>query len=126
MSRVWTFAIVAILAASLRGQNVGPGAQRPPFRSSVDVIGMNVTVTDASRRYVTDLERQDFKVFEDGRLQELAFFQKSGIPLELALLLDTSASMEQSLPVAQEAAVGFVRALGPGDLASLLEFNSQS
>jgi Ca-activated chloride channel homolog len=86
---------------------------------------MNVTVTDASRKYVTDLERQDFQVFEDGRPQELAFFQKSGLALALALLMDTSASMDQNLAVAQEAAVGFVRALGPTDVASVVDFNSR-
>jgi Ca-activated chloride channel family protein len=128
VSRVYAFALVATLMISarpIRGENPGAGAQRPPFRSSVDVIAMNVTVTDASRRYVTDLERQDFQVFEDGRPQELAFFQKSGLPLALALLIDTSASMDQNLAVAQEAAVGFVRALGPDDVASVVDFNSR-
>jgi Ca-activated chloride channel homolog len=107
------------------GQNPVTGGQRAPFRSGVDVIAMSVTVTDASRRYVTDLDRQDFQIFEDGRPQQLTFFQKTGIPLALALLVDTSASMDQSLPVAQEAAVGFVRALGPADVASLIDFDSR-
>ena len=62
---------------------------------------MNVTVTDASRRYVTDLDQQDFHIFEDGRPQQVTFFQKSGLPLALALLMDTSASMERNLAVAQ-------------------------
>jgi len=86
---------------------------------------MNVTVTDAAHRYVTDLERQDFHVFEDGRPQQVTFFQKSSLPLALALLLDTSASMELNLAVAQEAAVGFVRALGPTDVASVIDFDTR-
>jgi Ca-activated chloride channel family protein len=129
MLRVYVFAmVVAILTVMGRpidGQNADAGVQRSPFRSSVDVVALNVTVTDASRRYVTDLDGQDFQVFEDGRRQDLAFFRKDNLQMALALLIDTSASMEQSLPVAQEAAVGFVRALGPGDLASLVEFNSR-
>ena len=59
---------------------------------------LNVTVTDESRRYVTDLEQHDFEIFEDGRKQELMFFQKSGVPLALVLLLDTSASMQEQPP----------------------------
>jgi Ca-activated chloride channel family protein len=125
---VWAFTVLATLAVGLRpmvGQNPSPGGQRSPYRTSVDVIAMSVTVTDASRRYVTDLDRQDFQIFEDGRPQQVTFFQKRSLPLALALLIDTSASMEQSLGVAQEAAVGFVRALGPADVASAIDFNSR-
>ncbi len=86
---------------------------------------MNVTVTDASRRYVTDLDRQDFQIFEDGRPQQVTFFRKGSLPLALALLIDTSASMDQNLDVAQEAAVGFVRALAPQDVASVIDFDTR-
>lgn len=127
MPRAVVLAILATLivgAPSMDGQNAA-GSQRPPFRSSVDVIAMNVTLTDASRRYVTDLDRQDFQVFEDGRPQQVTFFQRSSLPLALALLIDTSASMELNLAVAQEAAVGFVRALGPADIASVIDFDTR-
>jgi Ca-activated chloride channel homolog len=125
MSRIGVLAVLATLigsAPTLRGQNAG--GQRSPFRAGVDVISMNVTVTDASRHYVTDLDRQDFQIFEDGRPQQMTFFQKSNLPLALALLIDTSASMEPNLEVAQEAAVGFVRALSPGDVASVIDFDT--
>ena len=98
--------------------------QRSRFRTGVDVVSLNVTVSDESHRYVTDLGRNDFEIFEDGRKQELTFFQKTGVPLALVLLLDTSASMEGSLPVAQEAAIGFARELGPSDQASVIDFDS--
>jgi Ca-activated chloride channel family protein len=86
---------------------------------------MNVTATDSSRRYVTDLDRQDFQIFEDGRPQQVTFFRRSSLPLALALLIDTSASMEPNLGVAQEAAVGFIRALGPEDIASVIDFDTR-
>ena len=127
MPRSWVI-VAAVLVIGLRsadGQDAGPGAQRTPFRSSVDVIAMNVTATDASRRYVTDLDRQDFQIFEDGRPQQVTFFRKSSLPLALALLIDTSASMEPNLGVAQEAAVGFIRALGPEDIASVIDFDTR-
>ena len=102
-----------------------PIDRQTPYRSHVDVIGMNVTVTDGSRHYVRDLKREDFQVFEDGRLQQVTFFQKDSLPLALSLLIDTSASMSDTLPIAQEAAVGFVRTLGAADVASIIGFETK-
>ncbi len=125
MLRGSAVALIATLVVSLRGQSADPDVRQQPFRSNVDVIGMNVTVTDAARRYVTDLDKQDFQILEDGRPQQVTFFRKSSLPLALALLLDTSASMETNLAVAQDAAVGFVRALGPNDVASVIDFDTR-
>jgi Ca-activated chloride channel family protein len=116
VSRLCAFAIVAALF-SLQ--------ERTPFRSGVDVIAMNVTVTDTSRRYVSGLTAEDFQIFEDGRPQRVTFFQQASLPLALALLIDTSASMELSLPVAQEAAIGFVRELNSTDVASVIDFDTR-
>lgn len=124
----WILAIVAAVIVGTHptnGQTSAAGAQRPAFRGSVDVVTLNVTVTDGSRHYVTNLERTDFLVLEDGRKQELTYFQRTGLPLALALLIDTSASMEDSLPIAQDAAVGFVRELSPADVASVIDFDSR-
>jgi Ca-activated chloride channel homolog len=118
-------AILVIGLSPLDGQTLVSGAQRAPFRGGVDVVGMNVTVTDGARHYVTDLDRQDFQIFEDGRPQQVTFFRRSSLPLALALLIDTSASMEPNLSVAQAAAVGFVRALGPEDVASVIDFDTR-
>lgn len=85
---------------------------------------MSVTVTDRAGRYVSDLDTKDFQVFEDGRREEVIFFQKRSLPLALTLLMDTSASMGTQLRVAQEAAVGFVQALEPADVASVIDFNA--
>ncbi len=58
MLRGSAVALIATLVVSLRGQSADPDVRQQPFRSNVDVIGMNVTVTDAARRYVTDLDKQ--------------------------------------------------------------------
>jgi Ca-activated chloride channel homolog len=115
-----------VIAAYVLGSGVGPAAQDhgSRFRTDVDVVPLNVTVTDGARRYVTDLDRGEFEIFEDGRKQELAFFQKTALPLALVLLLDTSASMAQSLTVAQQAAIEFANELGPADLASVIDFDT--
>ena len=111
-------------SAPARGVIESSQVQRPVIRGGVDAVALNVTATDPGRHYVTDLARDDFLIFEDGRRQDLTFFQKTGLPLALVLLLDTSASMNQSLAVAQEAAIGFARQLGPSDLASVIDFDS--
>jgi Ca-activated chloride channel family protein len=87
-------------------------------------VSLNVTVTDGAH-YVGDLTREDFQVFEDGVHQEITYFSRANLPVALALLIDTSASMESRLPTAQEAAIGFARRLRPQDLAEIVDFDSR-
>ena len=86
---------------------------------------MNVIVTEGGGKYVTDLAPEDFNVFEDGVKQEVTFFNKSNLPIALALLLDTSASMDVKLSTAQAAAIGFAKRLRPQDLAEVIDFDSR-
>jgi Ca-activated chloride channel homolog len=102
-----------------------PARQSPSFKAGVDLVSLNVTVSDNGARYVTDLEQSDFQVFEDGVLQDVTFFNKTNLPIALGLLLDTSASMESRLPIAQEAAIGFARKLRTQDLAEVIDFDSR-
>jgi VWFA-related protein len=88
-------------------------------------VSLTVTVTDGANRFVTDLDRPDFSVFEDGVRQEITFFNRRQQPIALSLLLDTSASMEQHLPTLQTAAMNFVRRLKPNDLAQVIDFDSR-
>ncbi|MEX2661597.1 MAG: VWA domain-containing protein [Vicinamibacterales bacterium] len=100
-------------------------AQQPPkLRSGVELVSLNVSVT-AAGKYITDLEQAEFEVFEDGAKQTVTFFSRKQQPIALAILLDTSNSMEGKLGTAQEAAVGFARRLTPEDVAEVIEFNSQ-
>ena len=111
----------AALAASIA---VLSAQQQPSFRAGVDVVSLNVTVMEG-QKYVTDLNQADFSVYEDGVKQEITFFNKSNLPIALALLLDTSASMESKLQTAQEAAIGFAKKLRPQDLAEVIDFDSR-
>ena len=105
-------------------QAPAPAGQQPSFRAGVDLVSLNVTVTDGTR-YVTDLQGENFSVFEDGVKQDVTFFSRTNLPIALVMLLDTSASMELKLPVAQEAAIGFARRLRPQDLAEVVDFDSR-
>jgi Ca-activated chloride channel family protein len=99
--------------------------QRPSFRAGVELVSLNVTVTDPSGHFLTDLDQGDFQVFEDGAQQQVTFFNRSNLSIALSILLDTSASMESKLETAQEAAIGFVRRLRPQDLAQVVDFDSR-
>ena len=98
--------------------------QAPAFRAGVELVSLNVTVTEGTH-YVTDLTQDDFSVFEDGVKQDVTFFNSAHLPIALALLLDTSASMDTKLPTAQEAAIGFAKRLREQDLAEVIDFDSR-
>lgn len=119
MTRHSSIAVI-VLAAALAA--VPALAQR--FRAGIDVVSLGVTVIGPGDRYVTDLEQGEFEVFEDGVLQNLSFFSRLQMPIALAILLDTSASMEEKLLTAQAAAIGFVNRLRPGDIAEVIDFDS--
>jgi Ca-activated chloride channel family protein len=102
-----------------------PPVPQTPFRAGIDLVSLNVTVSDGTARYVTDLSDDDFSVFEDGVKQDVTFFNRTNLPVALALLIDTSASMEAKLQTAQEAAIGFAKRLRPQDLAEVVDFDSR-
>ena len=115
--------VALVSAVALAGQ--APDRQRPAFRAGVDIVSLNVTVVDGTSRYVTDLEKGDFLVFEDGVRQDVTFFNKRQQPIALSLLLDSSASMEDKLHTLQQAATSFVRTLGTDDVAQVVDFDSR-
>jgi Ca-activated chloride channel family protein len=129
----WRLALVGagFIAATVqigRAQQPPPPAGQPPqtpFRAAVDVVSLNVTVTEGTGKYVTDLNAADFAVFEDGVKQDVTFFNRTNLPIALALLIDTSASMENKLQTAQEAAIGFAKKLRQQDLAEVVDFDSR-
>jgi Ca-activated chloride channel family protein len=109
-------AAVVISAAGLSAQ---------VFRGGADVVVLNVTATDAENRFITGLDRGNFQILEDGVLQDITEFAREQQPIALSLLLDTSTSMDKKLPIAQEAAVGFAKRLGPKDVAQVITFDTR-
>ena len=119
--RSLTVALVISSAATAIAQE----PDQPAFRTGVDLVALNVTVTDENDRYVTDIDVEGFQLFEDGAQQEVTFFTRTQLPIALALLMDTSASMADRMSTAQEAAIGFAERLRNQDLASIIDFDSR-
>ena len=115
--------LVAARTAVTDAQQPSPGPVQS-FRAGVELVSLAVTVSDTNGRYIGGLTANDFSVYEDGVKQDVSFFDHSNAPVALALLLDTSASMEEKLPTAQEAAIGFARRLRPQDRAELVDFDT--
>jgi Ca-activated chloride channel family protein len=93
------------------------------FRSQVEVVLLNVTVTDPKGRLVPGLQQEDFTVFEDGAPQRVTFFASGDVPLDLELLIDTSSSMRPRLPVTRIVAGNFLSRLRSIDLGSVVAFS---
>lgn len=114
-----------VLALSSATAAAGPpAANRLVFRADIEAVNLNVSISDG-QRYVTDLLQGDFEVFEDGIRQDVALFSHEHTPISLAILLDSSLSMEGKLDEAKEAAVRFVRRLRPQDEAQIVHFNER-
>jgi VWFA-related protein len=92
----------------------------------VELVNVLTTVTDKKNRLVTDLTKDDFRVFEDGKPQEIRFFSReTDLPLRIGMLIDASNSVRDRLRFEQEAAIDFLNeAVQPGkDLAFLVAFD---
>ena len=132
MRRPTVALLAAALAAALlltsvaRAQVPSPTPRPPRFEAGIEVINLTLSITDGRSRYITDLQQKDFLVYEDGIRQDLTLFTHEQLPISLVLMIDTSASMDQKLTVAQEAAVRFTKTLRPEDLARVVQFDKRS
>src|SRR2546425_1065776 len=101
--------------------------QRPPtFEVGIEVINLNLSVTDGRNNYVTDLAEKDFAVFEDGIRQELSFYTHENLAISMAVMIDVSASMDEKLPQARAAALRLLKTLRAQDAAQVVQFNDRA
>lgn len=125
MKRLALGSLVAVtLAVPTYAQNPAPTQQSQPgtvFRSGASLVALNVTVSDG-KRLVPGLEQTDFSVYEDGVLQHLQFFESHEVPIDLILLIDTSASMADKMDVVHDAAIGFLKTLRDVDRGAVVTF----
>ncbi len=92
--------------------------------SSSEVL-LPVTVRDASGRLVSDLKREDFRVYEDGRAQPLSELSLRRVPVDVALLVDSSSSVAASFEDFRRAAEEFAARLDAEDRISLIKFDDR-
>jgi Ca-activated chloride channel family protein len=119
-------ALVAVLgAAVLCAAPALTRAQQAQFKSGTQIVSLFTTVTDAEKRLVPDLTKDDFEIFDNDKPQEISFFQNEVQPITVVAMLDTSGSMTASIPFLRSAAEQFVLRLLPADKGRVGAFNDK-
>jgi Ca-activated chloride channel homolog len=95
------------------------------LRIDTTLVQINVTVTDPLNRFVTGLEKEHFRLFEDKIEQKIRDFSSEDAPLSIGLVFDTSGSMGPKLQKSRQAAVQFFKTANPEDEFFLVEFNDR-
>jgi VWFA-related protein len=100
-------------------------AGQQPLTATTSVVNVFATVRDKKHGIISDLTKEDFKIFEDGQEQKIAFFSKEvDMPITLGLLIDTSASMDRIIDAEQDTASRFLReVMRPKDEAMVITFD---
>ena len=93
------------------------------IRVNTTLITIPVTAMDRDGRYVPNLQKEDFRIWEDGVEQDVAFFQSVDKPFSVVLMLDTSPSTQFRLEDIQDAAISFVNQLRSDDKVMVVSFN---
>ena len=105
-----------------------PHAAETPIVSTTGMVHLVVTVMDKHHGFITDLDKSDFKVLENGMLQDIRFFgRETDLPLRIALLLDTSNSIRPRLNFEKDAAIDFLDKVirRNKDMAFLMTFDNE-
>jgi Ca-activated chloride channel homolog len=93
------------------------------IRVSTTLVTLPVSAMDRDGRYVPNLRKEDFRIWEDGVEQDVAFFQSVDKPFSVVLMLDTSPSTQFRLEDIQDAAISFVNQLRSDDKVMVVSFN---
>ena len=95
------------------------------FKAEVQEVVLHATVLDEHHRLVTNLDRDAFKIFDDGQPQRIHSFRRDDIPVALAIVIDNSGSMRDKRAAVNEAALNLVRASNPQDQVCVINFNNE-
>ncbi len=124
----------ALTNAQTRARRVGETATPPPqqTREAVDesevvrvettLVTIPVSITDRDGRFIPDLTKEDFRIYEDGVEQDLAYFATVEKPFTVVFMLDTSSSVWNKLGKIRDAARAFVDQLRPEDQVMVVSF----
>ena len=133
--RLTALAVFALIASAAFPQGKGPIqiAKEIPdinpgqgIKVNVEMTLVNLTVTDPLDRLVTGLDKEHFRVFEDGTEQEVVTLSSEDVPVSIGLVFDMSGSMSDKVEKAREAAVQFMRTANPLDQFFLVSFNDRA
>jgi Ca-activated chloride channel homolog len=122
----------AATAAAAQAAGPSTAAQAPGkndaglyvFKTEVQEVVLHATVMDEHHRPVFNLNRDAFRVFDDGQLQRITSFHQDDVPVAMAIVIDNSGSMRDKRPSVNAAALNLVRASNPQDQECVVNFNN--
>jgi Ca-activated chloride channel family protein len=115
---LWIFAVAFVIASSVSGHS-----QQPVIRVKVPLVEVYASVYDRGGQYVEGLARDSFRVFEDGKPQQITNFEADSGNLSCAILLDTTGSMNEALPRVKNSIVKLIDILGAEDAVAIFTFD---
>jgi Ca-activated chloride channel homolog len=95
------------------------------IRKDVDEVLLHATVIDDKQHIVTNLDRNAFTVFEDGKPQNIVSFHNEDIPVSMGIVIDNSGSMREKRSKVNQAALNLVRSSNPEDEVFVVNFNDE-
>ncbi len=95
------------------------------FRKEVDEVVLHASVVDEKQRLITNLEKTAFKVFEDGKMQNITSFRHEDIPVAMGVVIDNSGSMREKRQKVNQAALNLVRSSNSQDEVFVVNFNDE-
>jgi VWFA-related protein len=122
--------LLVLLTGLARGQGAA-GAKADPstdlnLRVETTLVQIPVAVTDSLNRFVLGLQKEEFKVTEDGVEQNVVHFSGDDAPLSIGLVFDESGSMDYKLRTSQAAVAQFLKTMNADDEAFLVEFSESA
>ena len=112
-------------AAAGRLEGEGETIEGDTLRVNTNLVTVPVSVMDRNGKYIPNLQRRDFHVFDNGVEQRVAYFATVDQPFTVVLLIDTSGSTEFSMDEIQNAAISFVNQLKDQDRVMVMSFDDQ-
>lgn len=116
-------ALAAALSAAPRAS--APAQQQPVFTAGARSVAVYATVTDGDGRLVTNLTKDDFEIYDNGKRQPITLFASEVQPITLVMMLDRSGSTKTSFSLVEQAAEMFVRRLLPDDKVRIGSFSAR-
>src|SRR6185436_9590365 len=124
----------------LGGANRNPNEQKPTatpdagpeevaegdvVRVETTLVSIPVSVMDRDGKFIPNLRKENFRIWEDGAEQQVAYFQSTEKPFTVALVIDTSGSTKYRLDEIQDAAIAFIEQLRADDRVMIVSFNDK-
>src|SRR5205823_10688844 len=117
-----TFTTLALLAAATL---TIAAQQEPTFKATTQIVSVPATVLDAEGRLVPSLDQDQFTILDNGKPQNITFFQNETQPFTVVVMLDYSASMTNSLDLLRAAAEQFLLRMLPNDKGQVGAFSDR-